>query len=200
MKKSLLLLLVLIVSLIPTAPVLAQGDDPIPPACQPESVLSDFELMFSDVQNFEDLMGALSFSSLVVMDCYDDWLNLLLELAMEQFGSGIPLPIPQAVPDIEEESSGPVASLTARDAEAALQAAFSGDIELANEYVCPAEQIDPTEGVGFPSDLVVNELSCQRLGDVMNCTYSSTSDALGGDLEDELNFEIVDELLCETIE
>jgi hypothetical protein len=163
-------------------------------------VLSDFEVTFSDVQSFEDLMGALSFGSLVVMDCYDDWLNLLLELALEQFGSGIPLPIPQAVQGIEEESSGPAASLTARDAEAALQAAFSGDIELANEYVCPAEQIDPTEGVGFPSDLVVNDVSCQRLGDVMNCTYSITSDALGGDLEDELNFEIVDELLCTTLD
>jgi hypothetical protein len=34
----------------------------------------------------------------------------------------------------------------------------------------------------------------------MICTYSVTSDTLGGELADGLTFDIVDELLCMTVE
>ena len=209
MKKSLFMVIAMIVvlgvfvaSMIPTATTSAQGNDPMSPACQPEVVLSDFERMFSDVQTFEDLVEAFSFGGFVVADCYEDWLNLMLELLMEEFGGGdIPFPPAGAMPDVDTPAEPTASSsLTARDAEAAITAAFSGDIDVANEYICEEEQIDADEGTGFPDDLVIEEVSCQRLGDVMNCTFSINSEAMGGDLQDELNFEIVDELLCTTLE
>ena len=206
MKKSLLLIMVIALTLIPTASAMAQGDDPVSPACDPAFVLSDLQFMLEDVENFEDFVEVLSVGGFVVADCFDDWLMLLMEFVMEDFGAGMsPLPAPEedsASSDDAVASEAPVeaGSLTARDAEEALRAAFFGDIELANQYLCPSEHMEAGDGASFPEDLVINELSCERLGDEMNCTFSVTSEAIGGDLEDELTFEIVDELLCTTLE
>ena len=197
MKKALPLLLVFILSLIPTAPALAQGDDGVSPGCDPEVVINDFEFLFNNIEDFEDLVEALTVSGFVLVDCADDWLNLLMMFAMQQFGGdlGFPPMPPPPPPGPDGGSAGNQDSLTARDAETAIRAAFTGDIDTANQYVCPAEQLDSSEDVGFPDDLEINEISCQRLGGVMNCTYSISSEETGT-LEEELNFDIVDELLC----
>jgi hypothetical protein len=177
-------------------------DGSVSPGCDPAFVLPDLQFMLEDVETFEDFIEVLAVGGTVVFQCYEDWLTLLIDFAMDEFGGGaLPLPIPQPAPEVESDAASEEAGgVTAADAEAALTAAFLGDVEFANEFICPSEHLEEDEGAAFPDDLVVNEVSCERVGDEMICTYSVTSDTLGGELADGLTFDIVDELLCMTVE
>jgi hypothetical protein len=127
-----------------------------------------------------------------------------------------PLPPPQSQPPSQTPTHPPIAnptgtaftvldtateiafatlsSLTEEQAEIAVRAGNTNDIETANQYMCPGQLFEPDER--FES-VVFGEIECKREGDQMTCDYDFT---IGETVfRFEQVFEIEDEKLCETL-
>lgn len=191
--KMLALVGILLVLLMPSAPLLAQdpvqSDDP----CDPNATLNEFLERFSEIQDLDQLVEQLAWAGERVMLCWDTWLNLLIEQLM---GAQSFMPPLEPAP-FEGSLSPDDGVLTPAEAEFVIQIAFSGDLETANQYLCADAQLTPEDML---DDVFLESVSCvQTTDDIMTCTVTVTSTTLGTQT-DSIDFQIVGGKLCEEVE
>jgi hypothetical protein len=193
MKKLTLVFLVLIIALVPTGQVFAQGDDPpnIPYFCQPDVVLDDAATQLSYIEDLEDVADFLVYMLERLMTCAEPVFNAIVDMIM----GGMMPPPPGGEGSLNLNANDGV--LTEIEAEFAIEQAFMGNTAAANEFICDLEQIDPDEVL--EGSITINSLECTSLGDIMSCDYEVvvTTDGETSIIEDTVNFEVVDGKLCE---
>lgn len=91
-------------------------------------------------------------------------------------------------------------SIDRDDANTAVIAILKGDVETANQYVCPDQQLDPTEATP-PEDLEEDldiRSACQPGDDTVTCLVEITRD--GETSSGILEFEVEDGKLCTVLQ
>jgi len=79
------LLGVLLILLIPSAPLLAQdATQPIADPCDPNAFINEFMASLNTVQSLPEAMTVFSFAANKVIECWEPWLNLLITSVMGQ--------------------------------------------------------------------------------------------------------------------
>lgn len=83
------------------------------------------------------------------------------------------------------------------DAEKAIKAAFEGDADEANKFLCDADKV---EGGEMPEGITVEDISCAKDGDDMKCDVNLsmvvTEGAEPQTFEQSLTFGVEDGKLC----
>jgi hypothetical protein len=83
--------------------------------------------------------------------------------------------------------------LSEEDAEKALEDAFQGEVEQANEAFCAWSQID--EVTELPENVVFKEVTCDKQGiEAMECT--ATLEENGTEAQLKMSFTITEDRLC----
>jgi hypothetical protein len=83
--------------------------------------------------------------------------------------------------------------LSEDDAEKAIKAAFEGDADEANEFLCEGSQI-PDDAATSMEGLEVGDVNCTKDGDTMTCETNLSFE--GVDTPMSLTFDIEDDKLC----
>lgn len=196
MKRLFFGLLIVALLAIPANAAFAQdfGDDFSVYDCDPMVALDNLSVTFTFASDLPSLGNALIYAGGYLATCIGEWLPLLINGLMGMVMGGAVMP---AFPDTSTgiaTSSG----MTAFDAETALWAAFGGDIDTANAYLCLDDQIsaDDLTAIG---DVTVESLSCYESGEgLITCDTTLTvgTGENANTFDDSTTFEIVDGLLC----
>ena len=88
-------------------------------------------------------------------------------------------------------------SVSEGDAESAINDAFAGNFEEANEHICDTEHLN-AEDLEDVEGITVNDVSCEEDGDeAMHCEYTVTFEEIETNLE--TTFRIQDGKLCSSL-
>lgn len=194
MKRLLLGLVLILTIFIPTGSTLAQEPPELPFYCQPEYVLNELTFQLQNVTSFEDLGLVFQFLVNTTTTCIEPVFNVVLQ------SLGLP-PMDGGIEPVLQNFDPNDGVMTTDEAEYVIQSAFSGDIETANLYICPSEQLDPNdlEALG---EVTVNYITCTENTDTsLVCDYSVELTLPGSEtetFETSVTFFVQDGKLCET--
>jgi hypothetical protein len=83
--------------------------------------------------------------------------------------------------------------LSEDDAEKAIKAAFEGDTDEANEFLCEENQV-PADAVTDVEGMEIGDVNCTKDGDQMTCETNISLDGVDNPIS--LTFDIEDDKLC----
>lgn len=188
MAKKLAIFLLVMIAALPAGNVIAQDAQPLPAECEVEVALNELEFRLENLQTFEDAAELIDFLATLVANCSDAWLDKFFDAILDA-----PAPKDETALDPDD------GILTEAEAVFAIEAAFNGDIETANQYICPDEQILPEEAEALPPNMetLITIEGCTANGDRMHCEITFTFE--GMEIENSFmpfDFSIVDGKLC----
>jgi hypothetical protein len=194
MKRFTLLLLIVLL-ILPGTSAFAQ-DPPPPPPVPPSAFgqcdlffwLDDFSGRLDTLQSLEDFGSLLTYAGQSLVDCGEEWLNMIPALLMGAPAVDFTQPAPVDPVIVDDDLMNP------EEAEAVIRAAFLGDIASANQYICEANQLDEEDAEFTPEGIVIEALKCARANDRMICEGEISFEGVSAPLT--LQFDIVDEQLC----
>lgn len=192
MKRIALVLIFLGMVFVPGGQVFAQ-DDTLPAYCELDYILEELMLHISNIERLEDLAPVVEFVLTTITECAEPVLNRLVEalLGISVEDGGVIVE-----PAVNFDPNDGV--MTGDEAEYVVYSVFSGDIAIANQYLCADEQIDEDE-FDLLGEVTVDYVTCREGENAVTCNYSVTFQLEGTEptpLEDTTTFEIVDGKLC----
>lgn len=191
MKRIALVLIFLGMVFVPREQVFAQ-DDTLPAYCELDYILEELMLHIGNVERLEDLAPVVEFVLTTITECAEPVLNRLVEalLGVSVEEGGV------IEPTVNFDPNDGV--MTGDEAEYVVYSVFSGDIAIANQYLCADEQIDEDE-FDVLGEVTVDYVTCREGENAVTCDYSVTFQLGSNDaspLEDSTTFEIVEGKLC----
>lgn len=190
MKRILIFILVMIITLLPSGAALAQEanqtPEPLPLQCEPEMIMQTLnDLMI----NLDDALEVVMYLVETLAGCVQPWLNMLFETLLF---SNMPSVIEP--PSAFNPNDG---ILTPGEAEYAIGLALMGDLDGANAFFCVTNQLQEEDMLEplSPEEFTVD---CTAGDGTMTCQLDATYQ--GAPFNVPLTFEVIDGKLCEQLE
>lgn len=190
--KRVALFLVALVSLIPMGGVFAQSPDEdteLPFYCELDYIVDELTFLAEDVDELQDLTYLIEFFVTTLVDCAEPLFNVLLDELETLLEIDDDPDTPEPLSNFDPNDG----VLTEEEAEYALNSAFGGDLETANQYLCEDEQVDQDEFNAL-GEVTVNSIDCTPIGSTMSCVFDVVTSSIA--LNQTTTFDIVDGKLC----